>query len=58
MRYKVIITYDPEFKGYVVDVPELEGCMSQGKTINEAIINIEDAITGWLVVEKKYHLAV
>lgn len=54
MRYKVVITYDPEYKGYVVDVPELVGCMSQGKTIDEALVNIKDAIKGWLLVEEKH----
>ena len=43
MKFKVIIMYDPEYKGYVVDVPELEGCMSQGKTIDEVLKNIKDA---------------
>ena len=27
--------------------------MSQGKTIDEALVNIKDAINGWLHVEKK-----
>jgi len=54
MRFKVVIMYDSEYKGYVVDVPELAGCMSQGKTIDEAIENIKDAIRGWLEVEKKH----
>jgi len=54
MRFKVIITYDPEYNGYVVDVPELVGCMSQGKTIDEALNNIKDAIKGWMEVEKKH----
>jgi len=54
MRFKVIITYDPDYKGYVVDVPELVGCMSQGKTIDEALCNIKDAIKGWLEVERKH----
>ena len=54
MRLKVVITYDPEYKGYVVDVPELVGCMSHGKTIDEALENIKDAIRGWLEVEKKH----
>jgi len=54
MRFKVVIMYDPEYKGYVVDVPELVGCMSQGKTIDEALKNIKDAIKGWLEVEKKH----
>ena len=55
MDYKVIVMYDSEYKGYVVDVPELNGCMSQGKTFNEALENIKDAIKGWLVVEQKHN---
>jgi len=54
MRFKVIITYDPEYNGYVVDVPELVGCMSQGKTMDEALNNIKDAIKGWMEVGKKH----
>jgi len=54
MKFKVVITYDSEYEGYVVDVPELVGCMSQGKTIDEALNNIKDAIKGWLDVEEKY----
>jgi len=54
MKYKVVIMYDKEYKGYVVDVPELNGCMSQGKSIDEALENIKDAIKGWLTVEKKH----
>lgn len=53
LKFKVIITYDSEYGGYVVDVPELVGCMSQGKTIDDALNNIKDAIRGWLEVEKK-----
>jgi len=52
MNYKIIITFDKEFNGYVVDVPQLPGCMSQGKTIDEAVENIKDAIVGWLRVEE------
>ncbi|QPM69426.1 type II toxin-antitoxin system HicB family antitoxin [Atribacter laminatus] len=54
MKFKVVITYDPEYEGYVVDVPELIGCMSQGKTFDEALSNIKDAIRGWLEVEKRH----
>lgn len=54
MRYKVVIRYDSDYDGYVVDVPELTGCMSQGKTIDEALHNIKDAIKGWLTVEEKH----
>jgi predicted RNase H-like HicB family nuclease len=53
MKFKVIITYDAEYKGYAVDVPELEGCMSQGKSFDEAMENTRDAIRNWLEVEKE-----
>jgi predicted RNase H-like HicB family nuclease len=53
MKFKVIITFDAEYQGYVVDVPELPGCMSQGKTFDEALDNIKDAIRGWLHTEEK-----
>ncbi len=54
MKFKVVISYDPEYEGYVVDVPELNGCMSQGKTLDEALVNVKDAINGWIAVEKKH----
>jgi predicted RNase H-like HicB family nuclease len=51
MSYQILITYDKDYKGYVVEVPQLSGCLSQGKTFDEAIENIKDAIRGWLLVE-------
>lgn len=54
MNYKVIVMYDAEYAGYVIEVPELPSYMSQGKTIDDALINIKDAIVGWLHVEAKH----
>ncbi len=44
MRVMVNLIYDPEYKGYVADVPELPGCMSQGKTVEAALKNVREAI--------------
>lgn len=44
MRLLVNLIYDPEYKGYVADVPELPGCMSQGKTVENALENVKEAI--------------
>jgi predicted RNase H-like HicB family nuclease len=52
-NYKIVIMYDTEYKGYVVDVPELPGCMSQGKTVDSAMKNVKEAIKGWLEAEEK-----
>jgi predicted RNase H-like HicB family nuclease len=48
MRLLVNLIYDPEYKGYVADVPELPGCMSQGKTVEAAIKNVRVAISLYL----------
>ncbi|WP_107668121.1 type II toxin-antitoxin system HicB family antitoxin [Cyanothece sp. BG0011] len=54
MKFQVIFTYDPEYKGYVAEAVSLPGCVSQGKTMDEAIANIKDAIQGYLYVEEKH----
>ena len=48
MRLMVNLIFDPEYKGYVADVPELPGCMSQGKTIEQALENVREAILLYL----------
>jgi len=47
VRYRVFIEQD-EDGVYVAEVPVLPGCISQGKTRNEVIDNIKEAITGYL----------
>jgi antitoxin HicB len=38
----------PESQGFTVMMPDLPGCISQGTTIDEAIINIDRAKHIWL----------
>jgi len=47
MQLKVVITKG-EDGWYVVTVPSLPGCISQGLTIKEAKKNIKEAISLWL----------
>lgn len=47
-QFLVNVIYDPEYKGYVADVPQLPGCMSQGKTIEKSLANIRKAIAIYL----------
>jgi predicted RNase H-like HicB family nuclease len=46
MRYKVNLQKTEE--GYAISVPGLPGCWSQGKTEEEALENIKDAIQEYL----------
>ncbi len=52
---KLHVTIEQDEAGYyVAEVPALPGCMSQGKTREEALTNIKEAIEGWLeVMESK-----
>lgn len=47
MKYRVIIEQD-EDGIYVAEVPSLPGCISQGQTREEALINIKEAIAAYL----------
>lgn len=49
LDYLIKLTYDKEYKGYVADVINLYGCMSQGKTKKEAIANAQKAISAFLL---------
>ena len=51
MQLKVVITKG-EDGWYVVTVPSLPGCISQGKTIKEAKQNIREAIALYLEPEE------
>ncbi|MEI6816672.1 MAG: type II toxin-antitoxin system HicB family antitoxin [Bacteroidota bacterium] len=49
MKFEVIIEQD-ETGYFVAEVPALPGCFTQGKTVEEATVNIKEAIEGWLEV--------
>ena len=54
MKFRVIIQQD-EDGAFVAECPSLPGCVSQGKTREEALDNIRDAITGYLESLKKHN---
>jgi predicted RNase H-like HicB family nuclease len=50
MMFHVVL--HPEEDGWIVaECPALPGCVSQGKDEKEALVNIREAITGWLWAE-------
>lgn len=53
LDYLIKLTYDKDYKGYVADVVNLFGCMSQGKTKNEALKNVEKAIKAYMATIAK-----
>ena len=54
MRYRVLVEQD-EDGVFVANCPSLPGCVSQGSTRAEAVVNIKDAIAGYLESLRKHH---
>ncbi len=54
MKYRVLIQKD-EDGIFVAKCPSLPGCISQGKTREEALANIRDAASGYLQSLKKHN---
>jgi predicted RNase H-like HicB family nuclease len=52
--FEVVVTHDPRERGpykYTVDVPALPGCFGEGRSREEALGNIQEAITLFLVAK-------
>lgn len=47
-KYEIIIYWSEDDKSYIAEVPELIGCMADGKTYTEALQNIEIIIAEWI----------
>jgi len=51
--YTLMIWYSEEDETYLVEVPELPGCMADGETIEEAIQAAQTAIRMWIEAARK-----
>jgi len=56
--YEMIVWWSEEDDAYVVEVPELPGCMAHGKSRQEAIQNAEDAISLWVKTAEEDRLEI
>lgn len=52
-KYEIIIFWSSEDNAYVAEVPELDGCMADGKTYQEALGNAEQIIEEWIETATK-----
>jgi predicted RNase H-like HicB family nuclease len=48
IRYELIIYWSDEDNSFIVEVPELAGCMADGATYQEALANVEVVISEWI----------
>lgn len=48
IRYELVIYWSNDDQAFIVEVPELPGCMADGATYHEALSNAENIIEEWL----------
>jgi predicted RNase H-like HicB family nuclease len=48
MRYELIIYWSKEDQAFLVEVPELPGCMADGATYEESVANAQTVIGEWI----------
>jgi predicted RNase H-like HicB family nuclease len=51
-KYELIIYWSKEDDAFIVEVPELPGCMADGATYEEAVANAQTAIREWIETAK------
>ncbi|MCY7273262.1 MAG: type II toxin-antitoxin system HicB family antitoxin [Phormidesmis sp. CAN_BIN44] len=48
IKYELIIYWSEVDQAFIVEVPELPGCVADGETYQEAVQNVEVVIQQWL----------
>ena len=51
-KYEIIIYWSDDDNAFIAEVPELPGCMADGKDYYEALTNIELVIKEWIDTAK------
>ncbi len=53
-KYEIIIYWSNEDDAFIAEVPELAGCMADGKSYKEALHNAEIIIEEWLEAASEF----
>ena len=53
IKYELIIYWSEKDDAFIVEVPELPGCMADGQTYQEAVTNAEIIIQEWIETAKE-----
>ncbi len=48
LKYELIIYWSESDSAFIVEVPELPGCMADGQTYIKAVTNVEVVIQEWI----------
>ncbi|MCU0402164.1 MAG: type II toxin-antitoxin system HicB family antitoxin [Algoriphagus sp.] len=52
-KYEIIIYWSEADQAFIAEVPELAGCVADGKSYAEALENVEVIISEWIEMAKE-----
>ena len=52
-NFEIIIYWSNEDGAFIAEVPELPGCMADGRTYQEAVTNVEVVVEEWIQTAKE-----
>ena len=52
-KYEIIIFWSEQDDRFIAEVPELPGCMADGKTYEETLKNAEENMREWIAYAKE-----
>jgi predicted RNase H-like HicB family nuclease len=53
IKYEVLLYWSEEDGAFIAEVPELPGCMADGSTYQEALINVEQIAQEWIEIARE-----
>lgn len=53
LKYELIVYWSEEDQSFVVEVPELPGCMADGGTYEQAVAHAQQVIEEWIETAKE-----
>ncbi|MDP4198995.1 MAG: type II toxin-antitoxin system HicB family antitoxin [Bacteroidota bacterium] len=52
-KFEIIISWSEQDNRFIAEVPELPGCLADGKTYSETLQNVEEVMREWIDYAKE-----
>lgn len=53
IKYELIIYWSDDDQSFIVEIPELPGCMADGETYEQAVTNAQQVVAEWIETAKE-----
>ncbi len=53
IKYELIIYWSEQDQAFIVEIPELLGCMADGETYEKAVANAQTVIDHWITTARE-----